>query len=83
MLIVTYVYNALGSLASWSSPGENAVARAENLSSGSVMLSKYFNSLISFGVMLLRLLFVALYNRHIMSFACSQKSKSFFIFLEV
>lgn len=58
----TYVYNALGSLASWSSPGENAVARAENRSSGSVMLSKYFKSLISFGVMLLRLLFVALYK---------------------
>lgn len=56
------MYNALGSLAWWSSPGENAVARAENRSSGSVMLSKYLRSLISLGVMLLRLLFVALYN---------------------
>lgn len=56
-----YVYRAFGSLASCSSPGEKAVANAENLSSGSVMLSKCFRSFISFGAMLLMLLFVVLY----------------------
>lgn len=51
---------AFGSLASCSSPGEKAVANAENRSSGSMMFSKYLSSFISFGAMLLRLLFVTL-----------------------
>lgn len=51
-----YVYIAFGSLISCSSPGENALANAENRSSGSVMFSKYLSSLISFGVILLKLL---------------------------
>lgn len=68
--------NALGSFGSCSSPGEKAVANAENRSSGSVMFSKYFSNFISFGAMLLRLVFVALYIRYIMSLTCSQMLKT-------
>lgn len=64
------MYKALGSLASCSSPGEKAVAKAENRSSGSVMFSKCFSSFISFGAIVLRLLFVVLYNWYIISFTC-------------
>lgn len=71
----SYVCNALGSLASCSLPGEKAVANAENRSSGSMMFSKYLSSFISFGAMLLRLFFVALYRRYIMSLTCTHKSK--------
>lgn len=59
---LSYVYITFWSFTSWSSPGQKAVAIAENLSSGSMMFSKYFNSFISLGAMFLRLLFVALYN---------------------
>lgn len=65
---LTHVYIAFGSLASLPSPGAKAVAKAENRSSGSTIFSKCFNSFISFGAMLLRLLLVALYNRYIISF---------------
>lgn len=72
-----YVYIALGSLASLSLPGEKAVAKAEKRSSGSVKLSRYLSSFISFGAMLFKLLFVALYNSYIIAFTCkiSQKLK--------
>ena len=66
--IFHYVYIAFGCLISCSSPGEKAVANAENRSSGSVMFSKYFRSLISWGTILLKLLCVALYIRYIISF---------------
>lgn len=59
---LTHVYKAFGSFCSLPSPGEKAVAKAENRSSGSTMFSKCFNSFISLGAMLLRLLFVALYK---------------------
>lgn len=67
-----YVYIAFGCLISCSSPGEKAVASAENRSSGSVMFSKYFSSLISCGTILLKLLCVALYIRYIISFTCKK-----------
>lgn len=66
------MYIAFGCLISCSSPGEKAVANAENRSSGSVMFSKYFSSLISFGTILLKLLCVALYIRYIISFTCKK-----------
>ncbi|KAF1861873.1 hypothetical protein Lal_00026348 [Lupinus albus] len=44
----SHVYKASGSLASFPSPGEKAVANAENRSSGSIMLSKCLSSFISF-----------------------------------
>ena len=67
-----HVYMTSASLVSRSFPGQKAVARAENRSSGSTMFSKYLSSLISGGAIVFRLFCVALYICRIISLACQR-----------
>lgn len=72
--MLAYLYKASRLLGSCSFSGEKAEASAENRSSGSVMFSRYFNSFISLGAMLLRPFFVVLYIWYIMSLTCKSQS---------